>query len=131
MRIKNSYPNAAALITDLADRYEKVPDLWIKGVYTGQHDSVYSAFVKNGIREISDSCDPKIDCFCVVGGLRHLTCKMPSSEREDIVHAAKSAIRDIIRTPDRSVEEWNDAKGRTLDQIIAGLRDAAELAADA
>lgn len=63
-------------------------------------------------------------CFCTIGAINaaqhSLTRKVNPSLRED----AKRAVRDVIQG---GIAMWNDTKGRTKDEVIEVLKQAAEI----
>lgn len=65
--------------------------------------------------------EPGAVCWCADGAIRHVGSAVRMMERV----AARNALRDVIGTYD--IHEWNDAPGRTAEEVAAKMIEAAEL----
>lgn len=61
-------------------------------------------------------------CRCVLGAMDAAA----PLRREDAVEQMWNALADVVGT--RAIVKWNDAPGRTADEVIAALRTAADRA---
>lgn len=82
---------------------------WCQGVYARDARGVITDFISDAAVE-----------FCALGAIFH--CE-PEGYAAD-VSAPEQLLVNRIGT--RTVGEWNDAPGRTKDEVIATLRKAAE-----
>lgn len=65
---------------------------------------------------------PDACAFCVSGALRRVTCETRSRPGQRYLAAANMFTR-FVGT--ESIAEWNDEGGRTKDEVIKALREAA------
>lgn len=66
------------------------------------------------------------DCFCLIGAVREAAGLHSASDVEN--GPLGDAIRDVLVGVDDEynlIYEWNDADGRTQDEVVAKLREAA------
>jgi hypothetical protein len=111
-----------SVLARVADKFEADKQLWIQ--------QAYSRFVAFGLVEAKQ-------CFCAVGAICHDTGEHPTeigSGSKMADWAIKLLADTVLPTnrdnpfedPEGRVIVWNDDDARTVDEVIAAMRKAAE-----
>ena len=87
-----------------------VPDAWTQESYALDHEG-----------EPVDAKSEFAVCFCALGAIRH------AGGYEDDVNPAAQALGNLVGA---LVCDWNDELGRTQDEVVTALRQAARQASN-
>lgn len=104
------------ILTEVARRFETGEWAWI------QHSAAADA-----AGTPCGSRNPSAAGFCMMGGVARALHDVPDTQSGLLYESCRTAIQQFTRI---RVHNWNDAKRRTMEQVVATLKKAAKLAAD-
>lgn len=99
----------ASILRHVADYFEVKPEAWIQGGF---------ARTAAGLPVASD--DEEAVCYCLAGALR-AACDCVIERLK-----ATAVLREML--DGERLVSWNDAPGRTVEEVITTLRKTADLA---
>ena len=116
--------SASTILRQAADKFEAEPGLWFQGAAFGVDGETIDDV--STWTQLSDDDRERVNCYCAYGLVNRIAHELGEAGELGLAGCCVNRLYEVANDLGYpSIGAWNDAPGRTHEQVIAGLREAA------